>query len=706
LTRRAKEVMLAILKTARSTIWFVMATALVVPLIALPLRATDRAEAACRVGAKIIPNTHNIGSPCLETRLVALGYPNIGKPDLLYSAASVRAVQRFQIQRGLYPDGIVTSITARELGLRGPLPTAPATARVTIIGDSTSASMRWYDEANDRTTIYDVMGTTYDLLWSLESCRRLVEPSCIGRVDPGTGDQWRPVSVLPLMQGSLRGHLGQALVIMAGYDDFDIGPAIDKVMAEATAQGVPAVYWLTYRTSTTYGYAPFYRQHNVQLAAAAAKYPNLVVLDWNAYSRSLSKATQAVWFEKDDIHMTRLGGTGLATWLRGRLAPAHVQRCVAATALAGSPGSVVGTPTVANTSDTGFQATAQTRLFDSRNPMLGGGHGTLGAGRMVTLDLSGSIPPGTQSAVLNVSAISPCQAGALTVFACGPRPGISTVALSSARTTTSVTISQVSNRKVCVYSSSTTDLTIDLIGVFVPGGALFHPVTSVRFLNSRPGAAKVTITGPLVAPRSVTVKVAGVAGVPTDASAVWFNVAAVRATRPSTLTLSAGSCATQRSNPTVEVLSGRTTGNGTLVGLGADGSVCLHVAAGSLDAALDMAGWFGGPIAGGLAFDQSSPKRVLGATTKVVLHAGTPKAIAATAVGVYDVTTANSSAVGSVSARACNTVTPAYLLTPRPLEAMSNLTALAPSATGWCLSSTVSTDVTASLVGTFRAPPV
>ena len=34
--------------------------------------------------------------------------------------------------------------------------------------------MRWYDEANNTTTIYDIMGSSYDLLWSVESCRRLV----------------------------------------------------------------------------------------------------------------------------------------------------------------------------------------------------------------------------------------------------------------------------------------------------------------------------------------------------------------------------------------------------------------------------------------------------------------------------------------------------------------------------------------------------
>ncbi|MEI8239169.1 MAG: peptidoglycan-binding domain-containing protein, partial [Actinomycetota bacterium] len=515
-----------------------LATASVVaPIVLLPVLDAD---AACTVTVKILPNTRSNSAPCLETRLIGLGYSNIGKPSLLYGAASVRAVKQFQMQRGLYPDGIVTSITARELGLRGPLPTSPSTARVTIIGDSTSAAMRWYDEANDRTTIYDVMGGAYDLVWSLESCRRLVATSCVGRVDPGTGGQWRPVSVLPLMQTSLKGRLGQALVVTAGYDDRDIGTAIEQVMHEAIAQGVPSVFWLTYRTSTTYGYGGYYRQHNAQLAAAAARYPSLRVLDWNAYSHSLPTATQRTWFEKDDVHMTRLGGTGLATWLKHRLAPGHIERCVAATARAGSPATAVGVPAVATTQPGGFQSVAPTRVLDTRVPGLGGGAGALAADQMLTIDLSAALPVDTQSVVLDVVAVHPCQAGVLTVFACGPRPAIGTIALAGSRTAAALAISQVSAGKVCISTTATTDLVIDLEGAFVPGGARFHPVTPRRFLNSRPGISTVTIAGPLTAPRDVTVQVTGNGGVPLDATGAWFNVAAVRATTESALGMSPG----------------------------------------------------------------------------------------------------------------------------------------------------------------------
>src|SRR3954452_14770474 len=95
--------------------------------------------------------------------------------------------------------------------------------RVTLIGDSTMAAMRWslYDD-DDPDTIADndvreIVGNSYDLLFSAESCRRLVATSCRGR------EGYVPQSALPLMRGDFRGEMGKALVIMAGYE----GPHID-----------------------------------------------------------------------------------------------------------------------------------------------------------------------------------------------------------------------------------------------------------------------------------------------------------------------------------------------------------------------------------------------------------------------------------------------------------------------------------------------
>lgn len=251
---------------------------------------------------------------CLESRLLQLGYAAIGTPDGQYGPDTEAAVRDFQTSRGLYPSGDATSLTLRQLGLRGADPTL-LPIRVTLIGDSTMAAMRWYDEVNNASPRYDTIATGYDTILSAESCRRLVLPSCVGRIDPVTAVRWTPQSVLPLMQNSLRGRLGQMLVIMAGYDDLDVASTIDPIMTEALAQGVERVFWLDLRLTTTYPvYQRYYEASNRALGAARARYPQLTVLGWNDYS-----AGRTSWFERDGIHLTGVGALELGRFIRAAI---------------------------------------------------------------------------------------------------------------------------------------------------------------------------------------------------------------------------------------------------------------------------------------------------------------------------------------------------------------------------------------------------
>lgn len=308
------------------------AAVLVATVLAVPA-TTPRAGATCQVTRVLgpapatTPTTTTAGTTtttvssavaaevrCLEERLVALGYTSVGTPDGVYGPETVAAVQAFQLSRGLYPDGRTFSWTTRQLGLRGDDPlTRPV--RVSLLGDSTIAAMRWYDEANNVTTRYDTIGNAYDAIFSVESCRRLVVTSCTGRIDPVTRQRWVPMSVLPLMQTSLRGRLGDVLVIMAGYDDTTIVSAIDQIMAEAMAQGVEDVFWLNYRLTNSYPkYQQYYEAHNRALLAARARHPRLTVLDWNEYS-----AGRTTWFEADGIHLRSLGATELGRFIRAAI---------------------------------------------------------------------------------------------------------------------------------------------------------------------------------------------------------------------------------------------------------------------------------------------------------------------------------------------------------------------------------------------------
>ncbi len=141
---------------------------------------------------------------------------------------------------------------------------------VSLVGDSTMAGMLW--NASGANDPRDIVGNSYRLTFDAESCRRIIAASCRGRF--GTV----PVSVLPLMRTTLKGRLGEAMVVMAGYDDASITTAVDQVMAEAEAQGVVRVMWLTYRTGTSYilpgglAASTLYTGHNSDLAAAAQRH--------------------------------------------------------------------------------------------------------------------------------------------------------------------------------------------------------------------------------------------------------------------------------------------------------------------------------------------------------------------------------------------------------------------------------------------------
>ena len=261
--------------------------------------------------------------------------------------------------------------------------------RVTLIGDSTMAAMRWslYDD-DDPDTIADndvreIIGNSYDLLFSAESCRRLVATSCRGR------EGYVPVSTLPLMRGELRGQMGTALVIMVGYDDLAIDSEIDAILAEATAQGVQHVFWLTYHTSTEYrlpdgsSAADLYERHNASLRAAAARHPTLQLLHWNGYATAHPE-----WFADDRIHLNSVGAVALARFIKDALDAIDLgDPCSAAHARTGVASTPIGAPSAPATAPAGYTARTPVRVLDTRDPTLGGADGKLGGGRTVAIDV-------------------------------------------------------------------------------------------------------------------------------------------------------------------------------------------------------------------------------------------------------------------------------------------------------------------------------
>ncbi|HYI74950.1 MAG TPA: hypothetical protein VEW90_06725 [Gaiellaceae bacterium] len=174
-----------------------------------------------------------------------------------------------------------------------------AKPRVTVIGDSVAASFNYVPAA----TRY--LGKGLDLRSDADVCRRLVAASC-----PFQGST--PPTALEVI--AVRGQsLGSVVVINVGYNDWAAVYDVDRVMRALRGAGVERVVWVTLRQASSN--ASLYAQSNRRIRAADRRWKNLVVADWNAYSRGRP------WFREDALHLSVSGAHGLARLLRPLVLP-------------------------------------------------------------------------------------------------------------------------------------------------------------------------------------------------------------------------------------------------------------------------------------------------------------------------------------------------------------------------------------------------
>jgi hypothetical protein len=181
----------------------------------------------------------------------------------------------------------------------GPATASVRTMRVTFVGDSVPASIL------STTPARVAFDRGYAARLDLRVCRRLVAPSCsyMGATPP---------TALQAVRSYGR-RLGDVLVVDVGYND-DVtgyGAGIDRIVRSALAQGARGVVWVTLRDTT-----PDYHLINGAIAAAARRWPELIVADWNR------RASEQPWFSGDGLHLTPRGAEGLVGFLRPYVARA------------------------------------------------------------------------------------------------------------------------------------------------------------------------------------------------------------------------------------------------------------------------------------------------------------------------------------------------------------------------------------------------
>jgi hypothetical protein len=186
---------------------------------------------------------------------------------------------------------LLTGLSAVSSAASAPAP--GARQRVTVIGDSVVTAIMYTQQARA------LLGENVDLRFLAAVCRRLVQSSCWYK---GT----RPQTALDLIQ-SAGTALGKTVIVESGYNEYvDEYPSdLDTIMRALDAAGVQTVLWVTLKEERQ-----SYATMNTQIRAATARWPKLVVVDWNAASRNRP------WFVGDGLHLDSDGAMGMARLLR------------------------------------------------------------------------------------------------------------------------------------------------------------------------------------------------------------------------------------------------------------------------------------------------------------------------------------------------------------------------------------------------------
>ena len=202
---------------------------------------------------------------------------------------------------------------------------------------------------------------------------------------------------------------------------------------------------------------------------------------------------------------------------------------------------VVGYYTAATAGCTGrFTAVTPGRVLDTRN---GTGHsGAVGPGQAINVTVTGlqGVPTsGVSGVALNVTADSPTAPGYLTVWPTGEaQPGASSHNFVPGLTVANLVLAKVgTGGQVSIFNSAGfTHVVADVVGYFSASGGVFVPLSPQRIVDSRYGIGR-GVGGLLGGGQTINVDVAGVGGVPSNATAAIVNVTSTDSATPSFITV-------------------------------------------------------------------------------------------------------------------------------------------------------------------------
>jgi len=281
-----------------------------------------------------------------------------------------------------------------------------------------------------------------------------------------------------------------------------------------------------------------------------------------------------------------------------------------------------------------YKALTGVRLLDTRT-----GNDPLGPGATRSIMIKGlaEVPVTATSVVLNVTGVQPSADGYLTAFASGTtRPSTSSLTLRKGVTAgNAVTATIGADGSVSIYNANgLTNITVDLMGVFdgkagmvsADGGG-FNPMVPTRVLDTR-----TTVAGAIGPDLALPVKIKGVAGVPSTATAVALNLVAVQPTAAGYLTVyPAGELRPVLSS--LNFQAGVTVGNSVVAELNiGEDNINVYNANGNTHVVIDVTGYWDGTAKNG-GFTPIAPVRAYDSRTTSALGAGQSIDVALLKVG-------------------------------------------------------------------------
>ncbi len=450
---------------------------------------------------------------------------------------------------------------------------APAQAatpgtRVSLIGDKPLTGLM-----NAPKSTRDIIQLTYPMNIDGTACRGSVRSSCVD-APPAAG---LPSSAYDVVKTN-SGQLGEMVVIMTGYSDLIASPSSNPpdmtpfnkdfttLMTELNNQPtVQKVLALNLRTSDARIPALQINKYNAINARMAvydadnATYPKLFVGDWNTISATLNcGGTDDGCFPNDPIVPgANTGASAFASYLMTQLTalaaspgpgtpPAVGNRCLPSNGTGFAPYSFQplepGYPPVpppAQKPDPGeFTSIAPVRVFDSRATRPVAANQLL---RIQVVNDAWNVPPSAVAVALNVTAVSPCAAGFLTVLPCAPSgvPEVSNVNFAAfTNVPNAVTVRTGTLGRVCIFGSVQTDVIVDVNGHYSDVGSFHASPTPIRVTDTRTGTIYDPGTGAIPAGgiRPITLPV------PDGTTGVALNVTALVPAAAGFMTVFPGPC--------------------------------------------------------------------------------------------------------------------------------------------------------------------